>query len=148
MERCYELRLDFWMKALEWLELSADRDHHEREELVLFPLLVRAGLSREHGLLPILEKEHESARAIRGRMVQAVAGNDVRELAESARAYAKALVHHVDEEERVLFPLAMELLDEDAVARLEDGFAKHRRGIEASVRERAVALQAALLGNG
>lgn len=148
MQCCFEVRLDFWMRVLEWLELSADRDHHEREEQVLFPLLVRAGLSRQHGLLPGIEKEHEAARAIRGRMVQAVASNDVRELADSARAYADALVRHVDLEERVLFPLAMELLDEGAVVRLEEEFGRHRSGIDASVRERAVALQHALLADG
>lgn len=147
MQCSFELRLDFWMRVLEWLELSADRDHHAREEQVLFPLLQEAGLGKEHGLLRVVANGHEAARAIRGRMVQAVASNDVRALAVAARAYHDALVQHVEEEERVLFPLAMELLDEADTARLEEGFAAHRRGIEASVRDRAGALQMALLAS-
>lgn len=145
MQRSYEVRLGFWMRALEWLELFVDRDHHAREEEVLFPRLQGIGMQRNRGPLAKVAKEHEAARAVRGRMVQAVATNDVRGLAEAAQEYSDRLREHMEDEERLLFPLAMECFDAAALAELGARLADHRNQIGSAMRERTEWLQRELL---
>jgi hemerythrin-like domain-containing protein len=145
IQRSFEVRLGFWMPALEWLELFVDRDHHAREEEVLFVWLQGAGMPMDRGPLAQVAKEHERARAVRGRMVQAVAIYDVRGLAEAAQEYSDRLRQHMEDEERLLFPLAMECLDAVALGELVIRLAGHRDQIGGAIRERADWLQRELL---
>ncbi|MGE3174676.1 MAG: hemerythrin domain-containing protein [Planctomycetota bacterium] len=141
----FDVRLDFWVAVLEWLELFADQDHHEREELVLFPELARAGLGAEHGPMQQVRVEHERARAVRGTMVQALATQDAPGLRRAAADYARQLREHIEHEERVLWPLALEVLDDAAVARVHEGFAAHAAALGDERRRRAAALQRLLV---
>lgn len=140
----FEVRLGFWLPALDFLEHYTDRDHHGKEDLVLFPALARAGLGTEHGPLATMRAEHEEGHAARARMVGTLASQDVPGLADAARRYCQSQRRHIEREEQVLFPLALELLDEDATERLRTGFAAHERLQDEAERERLRRLAAAL----
>jgi len=101
----------WWQRLIAWLRGFADRNHHAKEEGVLFPALERAGVpGGEGGPIGVMLEEHGQGRAL----VAALASPDAAIRAASARAYADLLRAHIDKENGVLFPLADGLLDEDA----------------------------------
>ena len=123
------LSYGFWLRTLEFLDHYADRCHHGKEEELLFVELERAGMGHGHGPLACLRAEHEVGRAGRAQMLGALRGNDRDGLGHVATAYAEQLRQHIDKEDHVLFPLALELLDDAAIARLRAGFAAHERAL-------------------
>jgi hemerythrin-like domain-containing protein len=123
------LRPDYWLHALDFLEHFADRCHHGKEEELLFVELERAGMGHDHGPLACMRHEHEQGRAARQQMIAALRQRDGNGLAHLAAAYVEQLRQHVEKEDLVLFPLAFEMLDEAAVARLRDGFAAHEQSL-------------------
>ncbi len=124
MQRAYEVRLGFWLQALDFLEHFADEDHHGKEAEVLWPMLERAGVGRQHGPLAQLAADYEQGRTARGRMVEALASQDVPGLATAATSCTRQMRRQIEKEETLLLPLAGELLDTAALGALRDGFAQ------------------------
>lgn len=92
--------------------------HHEREEEVLFPALVRrAEVPADRGPLPIMVEEHEASAALVGELEAASA--DSAAAAAVARRLAHHLWEHIDKEDSVLFPEAEQRLIRGGVADLE-----------------------------
>ena len=125
---------------LRFFRLYAGRFHHAREEDSLFPALVRdTGAPGDRGPLKVLLEAHHAMAHLLDLMNPLLSrGGDIRDL---AARYGKALLHHIDAENSVLFPEAeiglrragvLELSDrppdnEEAAARedLEDLLAKY-----------------------
>jgi hemerythrin-like domain-containing protein len=82
---------------LRFFRLFAGRFHHAREEDVLFPALVATEVPGDRGPLKILLDAHHAM----ARMLDAMEGCITLELAER---YGRALLHHIDAENSVLFP--------------------------------------------
>lgn len=112
----------FWVGFLDFLEHYADRCHHGKEEDLLFAELEQAGMPREHGPTHCMRSEHDTMRAGRRRMADAVAADDGATLAHAAHGYVDMLRDHIDKEDQVLFPMAKSMLDGAAVERLRRGF--------------------------
>ena len=107
-----------WAALLDWLRRFADIRHHEKEEQLLFPALLRAGLPREGGPIAVMLDEHEGGRAL----VTSMAAGSPREQAACARDFTSLLREHIRKEDRVLFPLAEALLDTDTLEQLRREF--------------------------
>jgi hemerythrin-like domain-containing protein len=103
----------WWAEIATWFGDVADRLHHGKEERALFPALVGAGVPNEGGPIGVMLEEHGEGRALVRRMA---AGGPVAPGA--ARQFVRLLRHHIAKENDVLFPLADELLDEDAQRRV------------------------------
>lgn len=129
MQVSFEVRLAFWLQVLAFLEHYADAAHHGKEDHVLWPALVRAGLSREHGPLATVCLDYEQGSMARGRMVEALASQDAPTLARVAAICVRQLQRQIDKEEQVLFPLACELLDGAAVHDVHRGFEEQTAAI-------------------
>lgn len=88
---------------LRFFRLFAGRFHHAREEDTLFPALVRdTAAPADRGPLKVLLDAHHAMAHILDEMAPLLSrGGDVAEL---AARYGRALLHHIDAENSVLFP--------------------------------------------
>src|SRR4051812_40395436 len=82
---------------LRFFRLYAGRFHHAREEGVLFPALVAAEVPADRGPLKVLLDAHHG-------MAHLLEGMDSGITLELAERYGRALLHHIDAENSVLFP--------------------------------------------
>ena len=115
-------------QGVDFLRNFADRCHHHKEELLLFPLLVERGVPSRGGPIGVLLAEHEMGRAEIRAMDEAIrryrAGevSALDELAASARRYVALLRQHIRKEDEVLFRMADDVLSSDDQARLAADF--------------------------
>jgi hemerythrin-like domain-containing protein len=109
----------WWEDALGWFRGFADRNHHAKEEDLLFPAMIRAGVPSGGGPIDVMLEEHERGRAL----VRAMSGSAGAARAASAREYVALLRAHIDKENEVLFPLADAVLTDDEQRMLEQRFA-------------------------
>src|SRR3954471_14931111 len=84
---------------LRFFRLFAGRFHHAREEEVLFPALVATEVPADRGPLKVLLDAHHA-------MAEMLAAMDAGITPERAGRYGRALLHHIDAENSVLFPEA------------------------------------------
>lgn len=103
----------------------ADDVHHSKEEDLLFPAMVAAGLPRNSGPLALMMHEHAVGRSylwmlqVFAEKEHAWSRNDREEIAERAASYAALLRAHIQKEDGVLFPLARRRLTAGTMARLD-----------------------------
>lgn len=132
-QRDGEVNQDMAAKALETLRDFVDKCHQAKEERHLFPRMAEGGVPREGGPLGAMLMEHEHARHHVQAMTRTLAGASrgdteaVRVFAEHARSYARLLRQHIGQEDRVLYPLAEQVLTADDDERLVDAFATIER---------------------
>lgn len=94
----------------------ADGCHHGKEEDVLFRRLLERGFPRQSGPLAVMYHEHELGRA----HVRALSGiaerpgsvqtPEVEALLASADAFVPLLRQHILKEDRILYPMALDVL--------------------------------------
>ncbi len=112
----------FFEELLAFVKDFADGEHHHREETLLFPALVQAGVPVEHGPIAVMLHEHdlgrECIRRIRENLAAANEGDEAAATAvyTAAAEYSELLRAHIWKEDNVLFPLANRLLPEAAAA--------------------------------
>jgi len=107
-----------WHGVLDWLRTFADARHHAKEERVLFPTMLQAGVPAEGGPVQVMLEEHELARSL----IAAMAEGPASLRAATADRYVRLLRDHIDKENLVLFPLADDVLDEQTVAAVRRNF--------------------------
>jgi len=122
------VRPEVFREAVEFVRNFADRCHHGKEEDNLFPRLEELGVPREGGPLGVMLFEHDEGRAYIGAIAGAVdayeRGDEAAAvtIARNARGYVALLRGHIDKEERVLFPMADQVLSADDQRTLAEGF--------------------------
>ena len=95
----------------------ADRMHHGKEEDRLFVAMVKAGFPREAGPIAVMLAEHVEGRRCVSVLAKAGEGEGALSTAEAAsvrRAAAEfipLLRGHIQKEDRILYPMALEALD-------------------------------------
>lgn len=113
-------------ELLEFFEDYADNMHQEKEERNLFPALLESGRAR-HRIRELLE-EHNEERAIltemRSNLEGAAYGDPMSRdrFVTDAGQLANLQREHAAQEERVLLPLAEELLSDTEIRRVLAGF--------------------------
>lgn len=126
LERQGALPLEAAAAAVDLVRRFADDAHHGKEERLLFPALVSAGLPRRHGPIAVMLHEHDQGREQVRRMVDGLAAAraaaDRGRFAEAAEAYARQLRSHIGKENQVLFPMAEELISPGALAAVGAAF--------------------------
>src|SRR5512139_3025692 len=87
-----------------FLKEFADKCHHGKEEGLLFPALVNAGMSEKQGPVAVMLSEHVEGRQHIQKMEAALAGSlDGQKFSDAASAYIHLLRAHIDKENNVLF---------------------------------------------
>ena len=104
----------------------ADKCHHGKEEDLLFPALVKAGLTTDREPLAVMLREHAEGRRLSREMhIAATAPLDVNDFSEAARAYSESMRSHIEKENTLLFPMAEETLSKAQLDTLAEAFAEH-----------------------
>lgn len=121
----------WWGETIAWLRAFADQNHHAKEEMSLFPALVKAGVPSDGGPIGVMLEEHQRGRAL----VRAMEAGAPAARAAKAREYVTLLREHIDKENSVLFPLADAVLDEASQRALQREFdaVEAEQGRDASV---------------
>jgi len=115
-------------EAVDFFRNFADRCHHGKEEVELFPLMHARGFPQEGGPVGVMRIEHDQGRAfVRGMEAAiegAAAGNatDCRDYLKNARGFAGMLREHIKKEDHCLFPMADNALTEDDQLELRKSF--------------------------
>ena len=113
-----------------FLKEFADKCHHGKEEGILFPTLVQAGVPERGGPIGVMLTEHTEGRRLIKDMEDAAAGALAAErFARAAQEYADLLRAHIQKENNVLFPAAERVLSPDALERISGRFEEHEEKV-------------------
>ncbi len=123
--------------TIEFLRLYADRQHHGKEEDLLFPEVEKKGMPREGGPIGMMLIEHKFGRGRIARMAEAAesykSGNREAgaQWADAALDYVALLREHIAKENNILFVMAERMLlpaDQQRLAAEFDGVDKNKMG--------------------
>ncbi len=115
-------------QLLEFLTVFVDTCHHGKEEAFLFPALEAVGVSRKNGPIGVMLKEHQQGRDHVAGMKRALFKrtdhnpDTVAKLSHHIKVYIDLLERHIEKENNVLFPLAIQHLPENRLMVLKNGF--------------------------
>ena len=91
----------------------ADGSHHVKEEAILIPGLMQAGMSLQDGPLRVMNYEHERGRALIAAMDESLGKDDNCDFLMYAHRYIELLRAHIEKENYVLFDIADQTLTDD-----------------------------------
>jgi len=120
-------------RFVEFFKTFADRCHHGKEEDLLFQALKRYGLPAGPGPVSVMLEEHEVGRELVGRLVALAAGKGPLSEEESSRLrvasadYTMLLRQHIQKEDQILYPLALNVLPVEALDALAGKFERFER---------------------
>lgn len=115
---------------LGFLKEFADKCHHGKEEGILFPALVKAGIPEKGGPIGQMLAEHVEGRKLIKGMETAITGTvDTRAFTAAANGYAALLHAHIGKEHTVLFPLGEKALTPAQLDVIFDGFEQHEEKV-------------------
>jgi hemerythrin-like domain-containing protein len=126
---------------VEFLRTFADRRHHEKEETILFPALIRRGVPSHGCPIGALTMEHQKGRVMVGELAEAIRGCAAAEpaarenLVKSLRALVALYPSHIWKEDYLLFPLAGKVLTAEDQQELMDKFEAVERELGLDARE-------------
>jgi len=122
------ISMDFFLKAAEFIKGFADGCHHKKEEGVLFAAMVEHGMSRETGPVAVMLAEHEDGRRFTRAMGEGAermrAGNTqaLSEVIQNALGYVSLLRQHIQKEDRILFPMANQVIPSSLHEKVSQAF--------------------------
>lgn len=109
-----------------FLKEFADKCHHGKEEGLLFPALVAAGIAQEGGPVGAMLQEHAEGRAWIRQMEGSLApALDASAFTDAARGYSALLQAHIRKENEILFPMAERALTPAQLDGLYAAFEAH-----------------------
>ena len=113
-----------------FLKEFADKCHHGKEEGLLFPAMIGAGVADRGGPIGAMMGDHDRGRKLIREMEDSVSTQPDREkFARAAKEYIALLQNHIQKENLVLFPMAERLLSEAQLANLYEGFEEHEEKV-------------------
>jgi len=107
---------DFFRGMIDFIRSYADQYHHAKEENILFVSLEKAGFPPDQGPVGVMLAEHDQGRRFVAGMENAneqyAEGETafIEDIVENARDYIYLLRQHIDKEDRVLYPMAVNAL--------------------------------------
>lgn len=124
LEAGEEPQVETLEQAVDFLRNFADRCHHTKEEVELFPAMARAGVPVEGGPIGVMLEEHRQGRDYIRSMTEALGAYRVGDraatapLAAAIRGYVTLLAGHIWKEDHVLFAMADRVLSPSVQAEL------------------------------
>ncbi|MCU0486428.1 MAG: hemerythrin domain-containing protein [Anaerolineales bacterium] len=151
LENGQAVRPEIFLSAVDFIRGFADGCHHQKEEGVLFKRMEAQGMPVQGSPIGIMLSEHELGRQYTRELFSAAqdmqsgdSGADQKAI-QSARSYVALLRQHIFKEDRILFPMADNVIPVDQHASVWEGF-EHVEHAEtgAGVHEKYLALAEAL----
>jgi len=99
-------------KMVDFIKIFADKSHHYKEEDLLFPAMVEAGIPKEGGPIGVMLAEHTMGRNFVQGMSQALeefstgSAKASEQIVSNARGYIELLTNHIYKEDNILYPMA------------------------------------------
>jgi len=115
-------------RFVSFLRDYADTHHHGKEEDILFRSMADHGMPVEGGPLAVMLAEHTEGRRLTAALAELAAGDAPwdsehrRQLLLTATGYARLLRDHIQKEDRILYPMAHNMLPEEAWQQIETEF--------------------------
>ena len=119
---------DDLQRLIDFFRVFVDKCHHAKEEEVLFPALMEAGLPQTEGPVQAILAEHQEGRKLVAEMDAALKsyqqGNRdaVPALVGAATSYARLLLDHIAKEDNILYPVADAQISGDISTRMIEQF--------------------------
>ena len=116
LEQGEAVRPELFLEAADFIKGFADGCHHMKEEGVLFKAMADNGMPVQGGPIGVMLYEHEQGRlytrGMREAAQQMAAGDTAKrgEVIANARGYAALLRQHIMKEDRILFPMANQVI--------------------------------------
>jgi hemerythrin-like domain-containing protein len=123
-----ELNPEHFEKILDFIKGFADKNHHHKEEDILFPAMVKQGVPNEGGPIAAMLHEHQSGRNYVKGMSEAFDayknGNKtaINDIISNAMNYVQLLRNHIEKENNILFKMAEKVLNEEEQMKIFDAF--------------------------
>jgi len=128
LEKNEKVEQELWVSASDFLRNFADKCHHAKEEKLLFVKMMERGVSGEVGPIAVMLREHQDGRAhvrkITELSTEEMGPKEIQELLKHSRGYIELLTQHIQKEDRVLYPIANQILTSDDQEELQEGFEK------------------------
>jgi hemerythrin-like domain-containing protein len=105
-------------KIVEFIKIFADKNHHGKEENILFPALIKAGMSKESGPVSVMLCEHEEGRKFIKSITAALEvyksnkQSGLNAVVENMENYLNLLHSHIYKEDNILFPMSEKILND------------------------------------
>jgi hemerythrin-like domain-containing protein len=113
-----------------FLKEFADKCHHGKEEGLLFPALIGAGVPDLGGPIGAMLADHDQGRKLIRDMEESISPNvDRMKLAQAAGEYSHLLRNHIQKENMALFPMAEKVLSGTQLEKLYQGFEEHEEKV-------------------
>lgn len=113
-----------------FLKEFADKCHHGKEEGMLFPAMIAAGVPDRGGPVGVMMAEHIQGRGYISSMSEALEGEyDRPKLENAARDYIALLRAHIAKEDTILFPMADRVIQDQELEKLRAGFEEHEEKV-------------------
>jgi hemerythrin-like domain-containing protein len=126
MENGLQVDKELFVGAADFFKNFADRCHHGKEEKLLFEKMMERGVSGEVGPIAVMLREHQDGRAHVKRIADLSASKldkkNSKELIRHTRGYVDLLSQHIQKEDKILYPMADQLLYSEDQEELEKGF--------------------------
>ncbi|MEI7704150.1 MAG: hemerythrin domain-containing protein [Deltaproteobacteria bacterium] len=112
-------------RFVHFIRAFADTRHHAKEEDILFVAMVAAGFPRDGGPIAVMLMDHDAGRAHVAAMAERAeqsapwSDEDRRAMAAACGGYADLLRGHIQKEDRILYPMAVQRLPEEAMRRVD-----------------------------
>ena len=113
-----------------FLKEFADKCHHGKEEGLLFPAMIKAGVPEKGGPIALMLAEHAQGRKLILEMEESISPDvDLMKLVQAEKDYAHLLRNHIQKENWGVFPMAENVLTEAQLETLYEGFEEHEEKV-------------------
>ncbi|MGZ3937105.1 MAG: hemerythrin domain-containing protein [Flavisolibacter sp.] len=113
-----------------FLKEFADKCHHGKEEGLLFPAMIKAGVPETGGPISVMLAEHAQGRKLIQEMEGSISADvNLVKFTQAEKDYAHLLRNHIQKENWALFPLAEKVLTETEMETLYKGFEEHEEKV-------------------
>lgn len=118
--------LDF----IDFLREFADKCHHGKEEGILFPAMIAAGVPDRGGPIGVMMSEHIQSRGYIHSMLEALEEpEDYGRFEKAGRAYIDLLRVHIQKENIILFPMADKVISSEHMEAIYHSFEEHEEKV-------------------
>ncbi len=118
--------LDFMNFLMEF----ADKCHHGKEEGILFPAMIAAGVPDRGGPIGVMMAEHIQGRGYIHSMLEALEEQeDYAKFEKAGRAYIDLLRLHIQKENTILFPMADRVIAPEQMEGIYHSFEEHEEKV-------------------
>ncbi len=113
-----------------FLKEFVDKCHHGKEEGILFPAMIKAGMPEKGSPITVMLAEHDQGRGFVKMMETAIPSKrNASGVAKSAEDYSVLLRNHIEKENNILFVMAEKIIKADALDQIYAAFEAHEEKV-------------------